>query len=124
MAPEGNQVVGAGLRALIADDAGLRAGFGLDLEPQDAAEARRDRPPLGRILKGKSGLGSVFQRQPESLEEIDDAWLADAATVGVTAGASTPDDVIEAVVGSLTARGYAPPKGGIRPVDPDYVPAY
>jgi hypothetical protein len=32
--------------------------------------------------------------------------------------------VIEAVVAELTRRGYEPPAGGIRPVDPDYVPAY
>ncbi|MGH2617131.1 MAG: 4-hydroxy-3-methylbut-2-enyl diphosphate reductase [Thermomicrobiales bacterium] len=60
----------------------------------------------------------------ERPEEIEDAWLADIDVVGVTAGASTPDDVIEAVVAELARRGYAPPAGGIRPDDPEYVPAY
>ncbi|MER3486329.1 MAG: 4-hydroxy-3-methylbut-2-enyl diphosphate reductase, partial [Chloroflexota bacterium] len=41
-----------------------------------------------------------------------------------TAGASTPDDVIEEVVRALAAYGFAPPEGGIRKNDPDYVPAY
>ena len=60
----------------------------------------------------------------ERIGDIDEAWLADADIVGVTAGASTPDDVIEAVVADLVERGYSPPAGGIRPLDPDYVPAY
>jgi len=37
----------------------------------------------------------------ESAEEIDDAWLAGTTRFGVTAGASTPDDVINAVVRRL-----------------------
>jgi 4-hydroxy-3-methylbut-2-en-1-yl diphosphate reductase len=60
----------------------------------------------------------------ERPDEIDAAWLSGVSTVGVTAGASTPDDVIEAVVAELASRGYAPPEGGIRPVDEDYVPAF
>ncbi len=60
----------------------------------------------------------------ERPDEIEDAWFQDVDAVGVTAGASTPDDVIEAVVAALGGRGYAPPPGGIRPVDEDYVPAY
>jgi 4-hydroxy-3-methylbut-2-enyl diphosphate reductase len=67
------------------------------------------------------GVRSYHIERPE---EIEDAWLTDATTVGVTAGASTPDDVIEDVVGALAARGYAPPDGGIRHVDPDYIPAF
>jgi 4-hydroxy-3-methylbut-2-enyl diphosphate reductase len=71
---------------------------------------------------GKSlGVASYHIERPE---DIDDQWLERVTTVGVTAGASTPDDVIEAVVALLAERGYAPPEGGIRPVDPDYVPAY
>jgi 4-hydroxy-3-methylbut-2-enyl diphosphate reductase len=67
------------------------------------------------------GVRSFHIERPE---DIDEVWLADVGTVGVTAGASTPDDVIEAVVRALADRGYAPPDGGIRPVDPDYVPAF
>src|SRR5215218_1056781 len=60
----------------------------------------------------------------ERTEDIQDEWLAEADIVGVTAGASTPDDVIEAVVGELTRRGFSPPENGIRPVDTAYVPSY
>jgi 4-hydroxy-3-methylbut-2-enyl diphosphate reductase len=67
------------------------------------------------------GVTSFHIERPD---EIADEWLEDVATVGVTAGASTPDDVIESVVAYLAERGYAPPLGGIRPVDPDYIPAY
>ena len=67
------------------------------------------------------GVNSYHIERPD---EIEEAWLADANVVGVTAGASTPDDVIQEVVDVLVAHGYAPPEGGIRPVDPDYVPAY
>ncbi len=72
---------------------------------------------VGRSL----GVTSYHIERPE---EIQDEWLMGTSVVGVTAGASTPDDVIEAVVAELDQRGFAPPEGGIRPVDPDYVPAF
>jgi 4-hydroxy-3-methylbut-2-enyl diphosphate reductase len=76
-----------------------------------------------RLAEVGNALG-VPSHHIERPEEIDEGWLAEAEVVGVTAGASTPDDVIEAVVAELARRGYAPPAGGIRPTDPDYVPAY
>ena len=76
-----------------------------------------------RLAEVGNALG-VSSYHIERPEDVDERWLEDVTTVGVTAGASTPDDVIEAVVASLADRGYAPPEGGIRPVDPDYVPAY
>ena len=76
-----------------------------------------------RLAEIAARLG-VRSHHIERPEEIDDAWLVDVAVVGVTAGASTPDDVIESVVAELDRRGYAPPEGGIRPTDPEYVPAY
>lgn len=62
----------------------------------------------------------------EKPEDIKDEWLEAIGdgNVGVTAGASTPDDVIQEVVDHLAARGFAPPDGGIRAVDPEYVPAF
>ncbi|HWV25229.1 MAG TPA: 4-hydroxy-3-methylbut-2-enyl diphosphate reductase [Thermomicrobiales bacterium] len=62
----------------------------------------------------------------ESASDIQDEWLEALGdgNVGLTAGASTPDDVIEEIVTWLADRGYIPPAGGIRPVDPDYVPAF
>jgi 4-hydroxy-3-methylbut-2-enyl diphosphate reductase len=67
------------------------------------------------------GVTSYHIERPEDIQE---AWLDSVATVGITAGASTPDDVIQQVVDALVAHGYQPPAGGIHPVDPDYVPAY
>ncbi|MBA2598904.1 MAG: 4-hydroxy-3-methylbut-2-enyl diphosphate reductase [Chloroflexia bacterium] len=76
-----------------------------------------------RLAEVGNALG-VRSYHIERPEDIDDDWLNEVAVVGVTAGASTPDDVIESVVATLAERGYAPPQGGIRPPDADYVPAY
>ena len=69
----------------------------------------------------RAGVESYHIERPE---DISDEWLATNAVVGITAGASTPDDVIQEVVDFLVARGYPAPENGIRPVDPDYVPAF
>jgi len=69
-------------------------------------------------------LMGVDSHHIERLEDIQPEWLEGKQTIGITAGASTPDDVIEEVVAHLAARGYASPEGGIRNVDPEYVPAY
>lgn len=60
----------------------------------------------------------------QSAEEIDDSWLEDIDKVGITAGASTPDDVIQAVVDYLTERGLEPPAEGLRKVDLEATPSY
>src|SRR6185369_190940 len=72
MPAERNQIVGAGLGALIADDAGLRAGARFGLQPEDAAETRRGLTPLRRILKGKGRLRCVLQRNPQTFEQVDE----------------------------------------------------
>jgi 4-hydroxy-3-methylbut-2-enyl diphosphate reductase len=41
----------------------------------------------------------------EDAESIDPAWLADVSCVGVTAGASTPEFLVEAVTARLVALG-------------------
>ncbi len=72
-------------------------------------------------IGNRMGVRSFHIERPE---DIQAEWLESASIVGITAGASTPDDVIQEVVDSLAARGYTPPEGGIRPIDPDYVPSY
>jgi 4-hydroxy-3-methylbut-2-enyl diphosphate reductase len=72
-------------------------------------------------IGNKMGVVSHHIERPE---DILPEWLTTAHTVGVTAGASTPDDVIQEVVDLLAEHGFEPPPGGIRPVDPEYVPAY
>ncbi|MBB2913812.1 4-hydroxy-3-methylbut-2-enyl diphosphate reductase [Streptosporangium becharense] len=39
--------------------------------------------------------------------EIDDEWLRDATTVGLTAGASVPNELVEEVLAHLAERGFA-----------------
>ena len=76
-----------------------------------------------RLAEVGNSMG-VTSYHIERAEDIEQAWLDQANVVGITAGASTPDDVIEDIVAYLAERGYEPPEGGIRKVDPDYVPAY
>ena len=38
----------------------------------------------------------------ETADELDPAWLKDAVTVGVTAGASTPSSILEEVLNSMS----------------------
>ncbi len=45
-------------------------------------------------------------RRIESADDIDPAWLAGVSSVGVTSAASTPDDLVQAVVASF--RGLNP----------------
>ena len=67
------------------------------------------------------GVRSYHIERPEDIQPR--GWRRPARS-GLPPGASTPDDVIQDVVDSLIAKGYTPPEGGIRPIDPDYVPAY
>lgn len=60
----------------------------------------------------------------ESESDIDPSWLHDVEFVGVTAGASTPDDVIQQVVDWLVGQGYTPPEGGIRHQPVDVMPNF
>ena len=76
-----------------------------------------------RLAEVGNALG-VPSHHIERTEDIEDEWLTNADIVGVTAGASTPDDVIEAVVAELARRGFTPPENGIRPVETEYVPSY
>ncbi len=60
----------------------------------------------------------------ESEAEIQDEWLKIVGNVGVTAGASTPDDVIESVVRHLQERGFSGPVDSLRQRDLSETPAF
>lgn len=66
----------------------------------------------------------VASHHIERAEDIDDTWLEGVETVGITAGASTPDDVIQSVIDYLQRLGLDGPEGGLRQVDLEETPAY
>lgn len=61
-----------------------------------------------RLAEVARGYG-VASHHIESEADIDELWLHDVCDIGITAGASTPDDVIERVIDDLAARGYQRP---------------
>ena len=56
----------------------------------------------------ESGARSAYL--VDDAEEIDEAWLDGASTVGVTSGASVPEDLVEGVLDWLSERGFPPPE--------------
>lgn len=71
----------------------------------------------GRASANTAQLAEVCRRvnprvwHVESAAEVRDEWFAGMARVGVTAGASTPDDVIAEVVDRVQRIGFAPAGG-------------
>ena len=51
-----------------------------------------------------AGAGSAYRI--DNAAEIDPAWLRGVATVGVTSGASVPEDLVQGVVGWLADHGF------------------
>jgi 4-hydroxy-3-methylbut-2-en-1-yl diphosphate reductase len=62
----------------------------------------------------------------ESELDIDASWLDGEGNVGITAGASTPDDVILRVIDELVARGFERPRENVwqSEFDLEHQPAY
>jgi small subunit ribosomal protein S1 len=85
-------------------------------ERQDAARNLAAEVDLMLVVGGRNSantgrLASVCKEEGrpayhiEIAEEIQPAWLKGAVKVGVTAGASTPDWVLESVIGKLQEQG-------------------
>jgi 4-hydroxy-3-methylbut-2-enyl diphosphate reductase len=60
----------------------------------------------------------------ERAEEISSDWLDGVERIGVTAGASTPDDVIVSVVRHLQEMGFAAPETELPEYDLDVLPSF
>ncbi|MDZ5441987.1 4-hydroxy-3-methylbut-2-enyl diphosphate reductase [Micromonospora sp. 4G57] len=59
-----------------------------------------------RLVEVALDAGARAGHLVDFADEIDDAWLAGAGTVGVTSGASVPDELVQQVLAHLAERGF------------------
>ena len=60
-----------------------------------------------RLVEVALDAGARASYLVDYASEIDDAWLAGATTVGVTSGASVPEDLVSDLLDHLVERGFA-----------------
>ena len=61
-----------------------------------------------RLVEVALEAGAKASYRVDFASEIDDAWLEGVSSVGVTSGASVPDDLVRGVLDYLEARGFPP----------------
>ncbi len=61
-----------------------------------------------RLVEVALEAGAQAAYRVDNAGEIDDAWLAGVTSVGVTSGASVPDDLVAGVLDFLVERGFPP----------------
>ena len=59
-----------------------------------------------RLVEVALNAGAKAAYRVDFASEIQDAWFADVSTVGVSSGASVPEELVEEVLDNLAARGY------------------
>jgi 4-hydroxy-3-methylbut-2-enyl diphosphate reductase len=59
-----------------------------------------------RLVEVALEAGSKAAYRVDNAGEIDDAWLEGVSSVGVTSGASVPDDLVRGVLDHLEAKGF------------------
>jgi 4-hydroxy-3-methylbut-2-en-1-yl diphosphate reductase len=60
-----------------------------------------------RLVEVAKDAGADAAYLVDDAGEIDDGWLDGAVTVGVTSGASVPEDLVTGVLGKLAALGFS-----------------
>ncbi|MBM9476899.1 4-hydroxy-3-methylbut-2-enyl diphosphate reductase [Nakamurella flavida] len=60
-----------------------------------------------RLVEVALDAGADTSYLVDDATEIDEAWLTGVGTVGVTSGASVPEDLVDGVLAWLAERGYA-----------------
>ena len=59
-----------------------------------------------RLVEVALGAGATSSYLVDDASEIDEAWLDGITTVGVTSGASVPEDLVDGVLRFLADKGY------------------
>jgi 4-hydroxy-3-methylbut-2-enyl diphosphate reductase len=59
-----------------------------------------------RLVEVALEAGAASSYLVDDASEIDEAWLAGVTTVGLTSGASVPEDLVDGVLQWLAARGF------------------
>jgi 4-hydroxy-3-methylbut-2-enyl diphosphate reductase len=59
-----------------------------------------------RLVEVALGAGTSAAHLVDDASEIDEAWLVGVTTVGLTSGASVPEDLVAGVLAWLADRGY------------------
>ncbi|MQA85363.1 MAG: 4-hydroxy-3-methylbut-2-enyl diphosphate reductase [Streptosporangiales bacterium] len=60
-----------------------------------------------RLVEVALDAGAVAARLVENADMVDEAWLEGVTTVGVTSGASVPDELVQGVLDRLAKYGFA-----------------
>jgi 4-hydroxy-3-methylbut-2-enyl diphosphate reductase len=59
-----------------------------------------------RLVEVALEAGAAAAYRVDDASEMDEAWLDDVASVGVTSGASVPEELVDGVLDWMRARGY------------------
>jgi 4-hydroxy-3-methylbut-2-enyl diphosphate reductase len=59
-----------------------------------------------RLVEVAKDAGAGAAYLVDDADEIDDVWMENASTVGVTSGASVPEELVAGVLGKLAALGF------------------